>query len=112
MGEIVVPFGLLDRLLPSFDSDAFARKIAPMLDVGDPQVRSYAERLNALGNALLRRETDEAGRTRNIGQILGLVPVGPGGLSAGQAVALRRRNALIRHRGIAEIGSFEELEGG
>jgi hypothetical protein len=61
-----------------------------------PEVAAYAERMNALGEVLLRRDTDEAGRTRNLGQSLGLVPVGPGGLSAGQAIALRRRNALLK----------------
>lgn len=62
----------------------------------DPEVRSYAERLREVAEAILRRETDEAGRTRNLGQILGLVPVGPGGLSAGYAIAIRQRNALLR----------------
>lgn len=61
-----------------------------------PEVAAYAERMNALGEVLLRRNTDEAGRTRNLGPILGLVPMGPGGMSAGQAIALRRRNSLLR----------------
>jgi hypothetical protein len=42
MGEIVVPFGLLERMLPSFDADAFARRIAPMLDVGDRHAAEQA----------------------------------------------------------------------
>jgi hypothetical protein len=35
MGELVIPFGLLERSLPSFDTDAFARALAPVLDAGD-----------------------------------------------------------------------------
>lgn len=61
-----------------------------------PEVTAYAEKLNSLGESILRRDTTEAGRSVNPGHILGLVPPGPGGLSAGQAVALRRRNALLR----------------
>ncbi|WP_291240703.1 hypothetical protein, partial [Gemmobacter sp.] len=62
----------------------------------DPQVRAYAERLREVGEVILRRETNEVGRSRNIGQILGIVPVGPGGLSPGYAIAIRQRNALLR----------------
>lgn len=35
MGELVVPFGMAERLLPTFDHDAFARALAPVLDSGD-----------------------------------------------------------------------------
>lgn len=63
----------------------------------DPAVRAFGWRMAEAGEAILRRETDEAGRAVPLGRLLGLQPPGPGGLSAGQAVALRRRNALIRH---------------
>lgn len=35
MGELVLPFGLLERLLPTFDADEFARRITPVLDKAD-----------------------------------------------------------------------------
>lgn len=62
----------------------------------DPAVRAFGWRMAEAGEAILRRETDEAGRAIPLGRLLGLQPPGPGGLSAGQAVALRCRNDLLR----------------
>lgn len=62
----------------------------------DPAVRAFGWRMSDAGGSVLRRETDEAGRAIPLGRLLGLQPPGPGGLSAGQAVALRRRNDLLR----------------
>jgi len=33
--ELIVPFGLRERLLPGFDDAAFAKALAPLLDRGD-----------------------------------------------------------------------------
>lgn len=42
MGELILPFGLLERLLPAFDADEFARRIGPMLDRGDREAAETA----------------------------------------------------------------------
>lgn len=44
MGELILPFGLLERLLPvsTFDPDRFARRLAPMLDRGDRKAAETA----------------------------------------------------------------------
>lgn len=52
MGELILPFGLLERLLPVFDADEFAKRISPLLDKAD---RAAAE-------AAWRAWTDRAER--------------------------------------------------
>lgn len=58
MGELVLPFGLLERLLPSFDADAFARQITPMLDAADHKAaeRAWADFADRADRILKRKK--------------------------------------------------------
>ncbi|WP_133618556.1 hypothetical protein [Phaeovulum veldkampii] len=55
-----------------------------------------AKRGVAAGEAILRCETGDAKRAVPLSRLMGLSAEGGGGLSAGQAVARKRRNALLR----------------
>lgn len=90
MGELVLPFGLLERLLPTFDADAFARQIAPMLDAGDRQAAErawggFADRANRV---LTRKKVTAQVREALLRELSSAV-----------------RLAILLHRGSTRLGA-------
>lgn len=87
---------ILDRLPMEERLDVWFRLMEWAALSSCPQVRAMASRGVRAGEAMLRCETDASGRTVSLAKLLGLSPEGGGGLSAGQAVARKRRNVLLR----------------
>jgi hypothetical protein len=89
MGELVLPVGLLEQLLPTFDSDAFARQIAPMLDAGDRQAaeRAWAEFADRANRVLTRKKV-----------------MGPVRKALLRELSSAVRLAILLHRGTTRLG--------
>lgn len=87
---------ILALLGPDARLDAFLRLAEWGLMAGCPEVRATARLAVKAGLSILGRETDASGRAVSLAKIMGLQPEGGGGQTVGQAIALKRRNALLR----------------